>query len=63
MLLYSACAGCDKGKYTVGDAVCMCPCFAATPEDRVNVKLHGTALDLSLRLLNLKPNATDTIFW
>lgn len=64
MLLYSVCVGCDKGKCIVGDAVCrgMCPYYVATLEDRVSVfKLYAAALDLCLRLLNLK--AKGYIFW
>lgn len=65
MLLYSVCVGCDKGKYIVGVAVCggICPYCVATLEDRVSVcKLYAAALDLCLRLLNLKANAADVFF-
>lgn len=65
MLLYSVCVECDKGKYIVGDAVCrcMCPYYVATLEDRVSAfKLYAAALDLCLRLLNLKAKAADVFF-
>ena len=65
MLLYSVCVGCDKGKCIVGDAVCrgMGPYYVATLEDRVSVfKLYAVALDLCLRLLNLKANTADIFF-